>query len=87
MTQTEDGDDYSFEKISDFSAQQDTSRGEACWLSTFCPIVIWVFGNRTRMDNIITALEHNDRICKIDLSDVTGAISGTDRFGDVVDES
>jgi hypothetical protein len=43
------------------------------------------------MDNTIAALEHNERIRKIDHSDVTGvlaaAISGTDRFGDLVDGS
>ena len=44
------------------------------------------------MDNIIAALEHrdNDRICKIDLSGITGVLAAMQEpfpFGDVVDES
>jgi hypothetical protein len=31
------------------------------------PIVIAQYGQPTRMDNIIVALEHNDRVCQIDL--------------------
>ena len=38
-------------------------KGEAGRLTTRLPIVIWVFGNWTRMDDIIAALEHNDCVC------------------------
>jgi hypothetical protein len=41
----------------------------------FCPSLFGGFGNRTRMDNTIAALEHNERIRKIDLSDVTGVLA------------
>ena len=35
------------------------------------PIVIWVYGHETwGVDNIIAALEHNDRICELDLFDI-----------------
>ncbi|KAN0112056.1 hypothetical protein V8E52_007796 [Russula decolorans] len=34
------------------------------------PIVIVQYGQPTQMDNIILALEHNDRVCQIDLMDV-----------------
>jgi hypothetical protein len=34
------------------------------------PIVIMQVGQPTQMDNIILALEHNDRVCRIDLLDV-----------------
>jgi hypothetical protein len=34
------------------------------------PIVIAQYGQPTQMDNIILALEHNDRVCRIDLLDV-----------------
>jgi hypothetical protein len=34
------------------------------------PIVIMQDGQPTQMDNIILALEHNDRVCRIDLLDV-----------------
>jgi hypothetical protein len=36
------------------------------------PIVIWHFGQPTQMDNIIVALEHNDRVCQIHL-DITNS--------------
>jgi hypothetical protein len=36
------------------------------------PIVVWQDGDpRWSIDNIMAALEHNDRVCKISLSDVT----------------
>jgi hypothetical protein len=37
------------------------------------PIVIVSYGESSRMDNIIVALEHNDRACQIDLFDVSNS--------------
>jgi hypothetical protein len=37
------------------------------------PIVIWQYEQLTLMDNIIVALEHNDRVCQIGLLNVTNS--------------
>jgi hypothetical protein len=61
------------------------------------PIVIGHFGQPTQMDNIIVALEHNDRVCQIRLGRLqirnwkklgsdAATIPGANGFGDLVED-